>query len=175
MPASSEHKEAVKQHVREALIHIPDARPNDLPPTKPNPGVPDWHGFEHELWRLGEEVRQLINQKTSLRGDRELYSSFLEIARNRACMRGRQSWILLFAYKPCGEWAEDVAALLPDSDIDGHVISALYKMKSSGFSEQVAPFQESKTTWIRKEAMRYVDFDQSQNKSAHANPLPLRS
>ncbi len=116
------------QHVHDALTHIPDTRPNDLPP-KQFPGVPEMYGFEHELWRLGEEVRQVINQKTSLRRNRELYSSFLEIARNRAGMRGRQSWILLFAYKSCDAWAGEIAALLPDSDVDGHVISALYKMK----------------------------------------------
>lgn len=157
------------QHVSDALSHIPKARPNELSPTKLIPGVPEWQGFEHELWRLGEEVRQVINEKTSLRRDRELYLSFLEIVRNRAGMRGRQSWVLLFAYKPCGAWAREIAAFLPDSDIDGHVISALYKMRASGFTEFVASFQESEIRWIRKEAVRYVNFDKIQNKAQQTN------
>jgi hypothetical protein len=41
----------------------------------------------------------------------------------------------------------------------GHVILALYKMKASGFSEEVLPYQESKVAWIRKEAERYLEFD----------------
>lgn len=161
MPASDELKDEVVQHVARATSCIPSVRPADLPPTRLIPEVSAWHGFEHELWRLGEEVRHVITRKTTLRRDQDLYSRFLEIAQNRAAMRGRQSWVLLFAYKPCRAWAPDIAALLPDSDIEGHVISALYKMRAPGFSEQVLPFRESRIAWISTEAKRYLEFDQS--------------
>ena len=137
MPASTEHKEAVMRLLEEATSHIPDSRPADLPPTELTPDVPDWHDFEHELWRLGEEVRHVINEKTALRKDQEIYSRFLDIAKVRSGMRGRQSWVLLFAYKPCASWATEIASLLPDPDIEGHVISALCQMKAPGFSEEI--------------------------------------
>ena len=164
MPAPSEHKETIRRQIGEAIGHIPDVRPSDLPPTELIPDVPEWHGFEHELWRIGEKIRHVMNERTALRKDHDIYSKFLEIARNRAGMRGRQSWILLFAYKPCGSWATELANLLPDPDIDGHVISAIYKMKARGFSDEILPFKDSDVTWIRNEAKRYLEFDQSQNK-----------
>jgi hypothetical protein len=74
-------------------------------------------------------------------------------------MRGRQSFVLLFAYKPCVAWARKLASLLPDPDIDGQVISALSKMRASGFSRVVSPFLSCGHTWIRKEARRYLSFD----------------
>jgi hypothetical protein len=84
-------------------------------------------------------------------------------------MRGRQSWVLLFAYKPCASWAAELVKLLPDPDIEGHVVSALDKIKAPGFSEQISPYQDSKLTWIRKKAKRYLEFDQTQNKCMESN------
>ena len=164
MPAPTKHKEAVMRLVKEAAEHVPNSRPADLPPTELIPDSPEWHGFEHELWRIGEDVRHVMNEKVALRKDREIYDRFLEIVNNRSGMRGRQSWVLLFAYKPCGSWATEIARLIPDPDIEGHVISALYKMKASGFSKEILPYQDSKVTWIRKKAKRYLEFDQTQNK-----------
>ena len=160
-PASTQHKEIILRIVTKALLLIPKTRPDDLPPHWDAPDVPDWHSSEFDLWPLGEDVRQAMNKKTTLRGDEELYSHFLKIVQDRAGMRGRQSWVLLFAYKSCSQWAAEIADLLPDPDIDGHVVSALYKMKAHGFREQVAPLLNSKFTWIRKEAERYIQFDQN--------------
>ena len=115
-------------------------------------------------------MRNIINEKVGLRNDRDLYSQFLQIVEVRAGMRGRQSWILLFAYKSCRSWAPELASLLPDPDIDGHVISALYKMKASGFSDKVLPFRDSAITWIRKEAARYLEFDKDAEQGADGKP-----
>jgi hypothetical protein len=155
----------------EAFSVVPDVRPVDLPPTQDIPDVPAWHGFEHKLWALGEQVRQFINKKPSLLNDRDLYSQLFRIVKNRAAKRGRQSWILLFAYKPCEPWALELASLLPDPDIDGHIISALYKMKAFGFSARVQPFLDSGTTWNRKVAIRYIAFDQRAEQGVGGQPL----
>jgi hypothetical protein len=79
---------------------------------------------------------------------------------------------LLFAYKPCASWAAEIAGLLPDTDIEGYVISALCKMKAPGFSEDIRPYQDSEITWIRKKAKHYLEFDESQNKAVVDNRLP---
>jgi hypothetical protein len=123
------------------------------------PDVPQWHCFEHSLWAIGEQIRQALNSQPKLRSDRSLYAEFLAIVQNRHVMRGRQSFVLLFAYQPCAAWAHDLASVLPDSDIDGQIISVLYKMRAPGFSATIAPFLSSSATWIRKEARRYMTFD----------------
>ena len=170
MPTVSETIDSAGRKLDEALQLIPDTRPVNLPPTDLIPDVAAWHGFEHDLWKIGEEIRLLLNTKTKARTDEGLYSRMYQIASDRRGMRGRQSFVLLFAYKPCIAWAGKIAALLPDTDIDGQVISAVYKMRASGLSEAVLPYHTSGIAWIRKEAKRYLDFDQSPNKALHANP-----
>jgi hypothetical protein len=108
---------------------------------------------------FGRLVSGFGRPSTKLRGDHSLYAKFLTIVQNRHAMRGRQSFVLLFAYRPCVAWATDLASLLPDSDIDGQIIFALCKMRASGFSATVAPFLSSSATWIRKAARRYMSFD----------------
>jgi hypothetical protein len=157
MSATSRSK--VEALLAEARLHMPEILLPALPPIDRHPDVPQWHQFEHSLWSIGEQIRQTINSQPRLRSDRELYAEFLAIVQNRHGMRGRQSFVLLFAYKPCISWARDLASLLPDSDIDGHIISSLYKMRASGFSRAVAPLLSSSATWIRKEARRYLSFD----------------
>jgi len=157
----------MKSHVRntiEALLAqakalVPRSTPPRLPPMDGFPDVPQWHDFEHSLWSLGEQIRHAINSQPKLRGDRQLYTEFLAIVRDRSAMRGRQSFVLLFAYRPCVAWAPDLASLLPDPDIDGQVILSLYKMRAPGFSTVVAPFLSSSTEWIRRESRRYMAFD----------------
>ena len=123
------------------------------------PDVAQWHPFEHSLWGVGEQIRRTLNSAPELRGDPSLYAELFTIVQSRPAMRGRQSFVLLFAYRPCIAWASDLASLLPDADIDGHIISALYKMRAPGFSTTVAPFLSSGTAWIRREAQRYMSFD----------------
>ncbi|CAN5676293.1 hypothetical protein BH11VER1_BH11VER1_16090 [soil metagenome] len=159
MASINEHKRAVSDLIADAFSVIPASRPIDLPPTKTIPDVPAWHDHEHKLWTLGEQIRHLINEKPNIRGDRDIYSEILKIATKRAGMRGRQSWVILFAYKPCASWADEIAGLLPDADIDGHLVSALCKMKASGFSATVLPLLNSPITWIRKKATQYLEFD----------------
>jgi hypothetical protein len=152
-------RSTVEGLLAQAKSLVPDAPLAPLPPMDDFPDVPQWHGFEHSLWAIGEQIRHTLNAQPKLRTDRSLYAEFLAVVQSRYAMRGRQSFVLLFAYRTCLPWASDLAVLLPDSDIDGHIISALYKMRPSGFSANIAPFLSSRVTWIRKEARRYMTFD----------------
>lgn len=155
----SRPRETIETLITQANALVPGSAPARLPPMPGSPDVPQWHDFEHSLWSIGEQIRQAMNAQPKLRADRQLYSELLALVRKRQAMRGRQSLVLLFAYRPCNAWARDLASLLPDPDIDGQVILALYKMRATGFSRVVAPFLSSSTAWIRKEARRYVAFD----------------
>ncbi len=159
MSSGTSTREAIERRILIASQLMPNSRPVDLPPTDTIPDVPAWHDYEHQLWRLGEEVRQLLIKQPTLRKDELLCSSIFEIAANRTGMRGRQSWVSLFGCKPCSDWALKIAGLLPDPDIDGHIISTLNKMKSPHFTDKILPYRESRTTWVRKEAARYLEWD----------------
>lgn len=152
-------RSTVEGLLAQAKSLVPGSPLAPLPPMDHFPDVPQWHRFEHSLWTIGEQIRHILNSQPKLRSDRALYAEFLAIIQTRHAMRGRQSFVLLFAFRPCVAWASNLASLLPDSDIDGHAISALYKMRASGFSAAVAPFLSSRATWIRKEARRYMTFD----------------
>ena len=154
-------RDKVENLLAQAWTLVPKSPPAALPPMADFPDVPQWHRFEHSLWALGEKIRQAMNTQPRLRTDKPIYTEILGIVRNRNALRGRQSFVLLFAYKPCATWAGELASLLPDSDIDGQVIYTLYKMKAPGHSACVAPYLSSKITWIRNEAKRYMAFDNS--------------
>jgi len=156
---NSSPRSKVEALLAEAHSVVPAVAPAPLPPIQGFPEVPQWHQFEHTLWSIGEQIRHAINSQPRLRSDRTLYAQFLSIVRDRRGMRGRQSFVLLFAYRPCVGWARDLASLIPDPDIDGQIISALYKMRACGFARVVGPFVSSSTTWISKEARRYMSFD----------------
>jgi hypothetical protein len=149
----------VEALLAEARSAVSAVAPASRPPLQDLTEGPRWNQFELTLWSIGEQIRHAINSQPRLRSDPTLYVQFLSVAQDRRGMRGRQSFVLLFAYRPCVRWAQDLATLIPDPDIDGHIISVLYKMRACGFSRVVGPFASSSTTWIRKEARRYLSFD----------------
>ena len=152
-------RSTIEALLAQARSLVPPATPIRLSPMDGFPDVPQWHQFEHSLWSIGEQIRHAINSQSKLRTDRALYSEILKIIQSRDSLRGRQSFVLLFAYRPCISWAHDLASLLPDSEIDGQIISALYKMRAPGFSAIVGPFLSSSAAWIRREDRRYMSFD----------------
>jgi hypothetical protein len=145
---------------------IPAEQISDLPPMDQAPGVPGWHSFELELWRIGEEIRQIMNSATGLRKDEAIYSRLIRIAADQKAKRGRQSFVLLFCYRPCASWASSIADLIADPDVAGHAILALYKMKARGYSDMIKPLAYAKMTWISKEANRDLDFDEEHRTTA---------
>src|SRR5690349_11333416 len=92
---------------------VPDGPSAPLPSMDGFPDIPQWHHFEDSLWSIGEQIRQTLNSQPRLRGHRSLYAEFFAIVQNPNAMRGRQSFVLLFAYRPCIAWATDIASLLP--------------------------------------------------------------
>jgi len=130
-PMNPTSRSIVEGLLAQAKPLVPDGPSAPLPPMDGFPDIPQWHPFEHSLWSIGERIRQALNCQPKLRGDHSLYAKFLTIVQNRHAMRGRQSFVLLFAYRRCVAWATDLAALLPDPDIDGQITFALYKMRAA--------------------------------------------
>lgn len=135
---------------------IPKTLEPDLPPTELFPDVPDWHDFEHKIWRLGAELRQLVQANPALRKEDELYRRILKISMNRNAKRGRQAFIMLFDSKQLSKFAPDLIMQIDDKFVEGHIVKAIQKMPAIGFNNEIKPFAEHKTAWIRNVAKKYL-------------------
>ncbi len=134
---------------------IPQNALPDLPFMELAPTVHDWYDFEHALWEIGEDIRQLVSSERK-ELNTEQTARVCRICTDTKAKRGRQSFVMLLGKKKFLPFAEQLAVLLPDDDIDGHIISALYKMGASQYIERVKPYTNHSITWIRNEAKRYI-------------------
>lgn len=153
---TEEAKEMIKDIVRRTVKLIPSTYEKNRPPMKLFPDVPEWHNYEYDIWKNGEQIRQILLEHKNLRKDKLLLDSFLAVALNRNAKRGRQSFILLFGYKSCAAYAGLLAEQLDDVFVRGHIIEVLNKMKVSQYVSLVMPYTTDKISWIRNQAKRYV-------------------
>ncbi|PRB07510.1 hypothetical protein [Microbacterium sp. MYb64] len=52
--------------------------------------------------------------------------------------------------------SDRLAYMLDNWAVDGHVIGVLYRMRTGDYVEQIRPFLQSQSTWIRNEAKRHL-------------------
>lgn len=134
---------------------IPQEKLPDLPFMELAPTVHDWYDFEHELWELGENIRQLIlSEKKDFNAEQA--DRICKICENVKAKRGRQSFVMLLGKRRFLTYADRIAHILPDDDIDGHIISTLYKMGASQYVDIIKPYADHRITWIKNEAKRYI-------------------
>lgn len=141
----------------------PDILEKDLNPIDGFPDVPNWHHYEHKIWAIGEQIRQIIYSEKSLKKDKELNNLIIEFCLNKNSKRGRQPFVLLLGYKHLSEYAPKLISLINDEYVNGHVIDTIYKMQAKGYEKEIRPFATHKITWIRKTAIKYLE-KQVQNK-----------
>ncbi|HJH38423.1 MAG TPA: hypothetical protein K8V76_04460 [Bacteroides ovatus] len=151
-----EAKEMINEIVEKTIKLIPIIYEENLPPSKQIPDVPQWHDYEYEIWKNGEQIRQILFEHKNLRSDKTLLNSFLAIALNRNAKRGRQSFILLFGYNFCAEYSNFFIEELDDVFVRGHIINVLNKMKTPNYVSLIMPYTTDKIAWIRNEAKKYV-------------------
>lgn len=141
--------------LQKAEALIPEEILPDLPYMEAAPDVHDWYRFEHELWAVGEDIRQLtIKYKKKL--DKSQLDRIVNICLDKSAKRGRQSFVLLLGRKSYADCADRIVTILEDEDVDGQVISTLYKMQAGQYVELIKPFLNHKRTWIKNEAKRYI-------------------
>ena len=136
---------------------IPRELMSDLPHGKYTSGAPEWYSFEHSIWAIGEDIRQLLLKSQSLRKDVEIQRSILRIATDPKAKRGRQSFIMLLGYVTCAHFAPQMADQLLDPQVCGHAIDTLTKMKCADYADAIEPFTRDETTWIRTKAKQYME------------------
>ena len=134
---------------------IPTEDLPDLPFMKLAPNVHDWYKFEHQLWDVGEEIRQFLSVNKNKLNENQI-ERIVEICLNKKAKRGRQSFVMLLGKKIYCSYAGRLVSLLDDNDVDGHTIDTLYKMGAAEYIELIRPFLTHKQTWIKNEAKRYI-------------------
>lgn len=145
----------IHQLLTEASAEIPIDPLPDLPGLPSFPEVPQWHPHEHILWKIGEQMRQLMAESGKHLNDGHI-DAVLQICRNPNAGRGRQSFVLLLGKVRYARFADAIVPLLQDPDVCGQVVNTLYKMKASGHADAVRPLLDHEQAWIRKEARRYL-------------------
>lgn len=166
MPQKHPHtNELDKEQTRQKIINliqetktlIPDSLVSDLGPIDGFPDVPKWHKFEYDVWQNGELIRQLFKMHKALSVDKNILEDILSICLNRNAKRGRQSFIMLLWNKNGSQFADKLVNQLDDKSVDGHIIEGLNKMSAAGYASLIRPFCFNRTTWIRKQAIKYVE------------------
>ncbi len=143
--------------INKAKNLTPDVLEKDLEPIDGFPNVPNWHDYEHNIWAIGEQIRQVLYSKKSLKKDKEINDLIIEFCLNRNSKRGRQSFVLLLGYKHLSNYALKLINIINDKYVDGHVIDTIYKMQAKGYEKEIKPFATHKITWIRKTAIKYLE------------------
>lgn len=127
----------------------------DLPYMEHAPNVHEWYRFEHELWGIGEEIRQFV-VKNNKKFNAKQIDRIINICLDKRAKRGRQSFLMLLGRKMYSDYANKIIPLLHDADVDGHVIDTLYKMRADQYIELVKPFLNHDKSWIRNKAKKYI-------------------
>ena len=150
-------KEKIFQLINEAESLTPSALEKDLPSMEGFPDIPSWHDYESKIWKIGEEIRQIIINNKNLRKDDSINESILKFCLNRNAKRGRESFLMLLWYKHNKKYAPRLMPLINDQYVNGHLIEGLNKMQVSGYLKEVMPFTNHDKSWIKKQAKKYVE------------------
>jgi hypothetical protein len=173
VPTSRDFKGEIEDLVQSARRLVPGSLLDPLA-IDASLGVPAWRDFEHQIWAIGQQIRQLLLKAPHLRADGVLQRQIVEVACDRRAHRGRQSFVMLLGYRPCAEHARRLVEHLDDPFVAGHVVGAIYKMRAAGYSEQVRPLLEDKMAWVRNEARRYLAWEAASNKAMQPDAASRR-
>jgi hypothetical protein len=114
-----------------------------------------WYEYEHLIWGVGESFRQILKRNKSLRKEGELLEEFEKVVLNSAYGKGRQSFVMLLGQYGDHRQVKTLKQLLKDEEVQGHAIYSLRHIGTAEAQDDIRPFLESKTTWIRNEAKKY--------------------
>lgn len=150
-------KEIIFQLCNKALALAPEEYPPTLPTSRELLGAPQWYPFEHQAWKLGEEVRQVFLKQPKLKKVKEIQDKIIEVVKCQNLRRGRQSFIILLGFKDANQFKNILVPLLKDDDVDGQTLDSLIKMRAYEFPDKVVPHLSSRYTWIKNLAKKYIE------------------
>lgn len=119
-------------------------------------GAPDWLGFETALWKLSERLRPVLSARKDWRSESEIMQAVLRLCRNQSYAKGRQNFVLMLGDFGGPEEAAALGDLLTDTDVQGHAIKALCKLRDDRFRGTVERLMPSLQGWSKTAAKKYL-------------------
>jgi hypothetical protein len=119
-------------------------------------GAPDWLGFETGLWRLSERLRPVLSARKDWRSESPIMQAVLQLCRNQSYSKGRQNFVLMLGDFGGANEATTLGDLLTDTDVQGHAIKALCKLRDGRFRAVVERVMPSLQGWSKSAAKKYL-------------------
>jgi len=119
--------------------------------------APPWKRYEHEIWMLGESLRNFFKSRRKWRGKSILFDVIAEVLMDKNFGKGRQTFALLLGNYCRDEYANELGICLQDKEVYGHALKALTKNKIVGFSREAKRIIETDKGWIKRTANKYLD------------------
>jgi hypothetical protein len=124
----------------EAIKLIP---PEKLPELPNNMfGYPQKHKYERDIWKIGEEIRQLLLTDKKAELSAEQIEQVLSIINNPTADRGRQSLIWLLGKRKYAHFAPKIIKHIYDDNVSLHIFDTIYKMRAMGYEKEILDFAE---------------------------------
>jgi len=119
-------------------------------------GAPDWLGFETALWKLSERLRPVFAARKDWRSGSEIMNAVIHICCNQNYAKGRQNFVLMLGDFGGTSEAIELGKLLSDTDVQGHAIKALCKLRDDRFRASVESLMPSLKGWTKSAAKKYL-------------------
>jgi len=133
-------KNEIDTLLSKAIKLIPPKKPPELP--KDRYGTPRWHEYEHDMWRIGENVRQILLSDKKAELSEEQIEKVVFIINNPPANRGRQSFIWLLGKRKYAHFAPRIIGQIYDDNISLHIFDTIYKMRAIGYDKEVSEFEK---------------------------------
>lgn len=120
-------------------------------------GAPDWLVFEMKIWELGEQLRTSVKKYASVRARAGvIVEAATQILGEKKFGKGRQAFALLLGDIGGISCANALGTALRDTDVRGHALKSLLKLKIAGFEQEAKQILEEDAGWVRSSAKRYL-------------------
>lgn len=120
-------------------------------------GAPDWLGFELKIWELGEQLRASVKKYASVKAHAAvIVEAATQILGEKRFGKGRQAFALLLGDIGNISCADALGTALFDTDVRGHALKSLLKLKIAGFEKEATQILQEDVGWVRSSAKRYL-------------------
>ena len=133
-------------------------------------GAPDWLGFETALWKLSERLRPVVSARKDWRSESEIMQAILRLCGNQSYAKGRQNFVLMLGDFGGKKEATALGDLLMDTDVQGHAIVALHKLRDGRFRGSVERLIPALQGWSKSAAKKYLSLPPTPD----SPPQPMR-
>ena len=147
----------IGKKINNALKYIPLTELEELPKTRYN--LPQWHSYEHSVWRIGEDIRQILLKNKKIELSDNQIEKIIEIINNPLAKRGRQTFVWLFGKRKYAGLAPRIIGQIYNDDVSLHIFDTIYKMRALGYEKEILDFQErfKPLAVDRKKITRYLN------------------